>query len=368
MRSLACAILDPRKVSEIREELDAFIGKNSENPFLLSIFIKQTMETALRKDTIPIVLFFRTKGKIIGVVPLVIGKRFGVRFAAFLFDFWFSPDFIFDLEYNEVCMQNTLSYLFDNLKCQFATFDLPTDSLNINILEQICATNGITYRKKNDAGLNHRIIPVESTWADFQKSRGKKFRCEFRSIERKLDNAGSWQIELFEDANHEEKTLHKIAEVESASWKQIWRLQKNRTMDEQLFQLWEGSGFAIRNNPNVKRKVWFLELNCKPIAYSLAIQYKGTAYLAKTSYNNQYRGIYPGIYIFNRAIRDLFNCGEVKKIDFLTNLPFLKKWASKYKSRSRFFLYRGFLPKLLEMRAQQPQIQTILRFIPKLVQ
>ena len=368
MRSLTCAILDPRKISAIREELDAFIGKNSDNPFLLSVFIKQTMESALRKGTIPILLFFRTEGRIIGAVPLVIGKRFGIRFAAFLFDFWFSPDFIFDLERNEICMQNTLSYLFNHLKCQFATFDLPAGSLNVPVLERICATNGITYRKKNDAYLNHRIIPVERTWADFKKSRGKKFRCEFRSIERKLGNAGSWQITLFENTDHEEIALRKIKDVESASWKQIWRLQQNLLLDEQLFQLWTGSSFAIKTNPDFKRKVWLLELNGTTIAYSFAIQYKGTAYLAKTSYNKQYRGIYPGVYIFNWAIRDLFNCGEVKNIDFLTNLPFLKKWASQYKSRSRFVLHKGFLPKLLAILFQQPQIQSLRRFIPKLLQ
>lgn len=362
------AISDPRKIFEIEEELDAFIIKNSKNPFVLSVFIKETMESTLQKGSIPIVLVFMTEGKIIGIAPLLLRKKIGIRFANLLFDFWFSPDFIFNAEYSEVCMQNSLTFIFDHLKCKLATFELPAESLNLHILERVCKTNRICIDKKNDADLNHRIIPVESTWDNFQKSRGKYFRQEFRGIERKLGSAGKWQIILFENKDHEQDAFRRIIDVERVSWKQNWRLKQHVSADVQLFQLWEGSSLAIRTCPSFKRSVWFLELNGHAIAYSLVIQYKGTAYIAKTSYDNQYREFYPGIYAINGAVRDLFNCGRVKTIDFMTNLPFVKKWASVHQLRFRFLLWKGFLPNLFELIVQQLQISRVMRrLIPKII-
>jgi hypothetical protein len=363
LRLSICAISDPKKLSEIQEELDAFIIKNSRNPFMLTAFIKEMMESTLQKGSIPIVLVLKADEKIIGAAPLLLTKKFGMRFTKLLFDFWFSPDFIFDEVYREVCMQNSLTFIFGHLKSKFATFDLPAESLSLHLLEQACETNRIYISKKNDADLNHRIIPVDRTWTDFQKSRGKYFRQEFRGIERKLGRAGKWQILLFENNDHEQDAFQKIIDVEKTSWKQNWRLQQHVSEDVQLFQLWNGSSSAIKTCPGFKRSVWFLELNGHPIAYSLVILYKGTAYVTKTSYDNQYREIYPGIYAINESVRYLFNSGGVKTIDFMTNLPFVQKWASMHQLRVRFLLSKGFLPNLLTLLIQQPQTRIMWRLI-----
>jgi CelD/BcsL family acetyltransferase involved in cellulose biosynthesis len=362
------AISDPRKISEIEEELDAFIIKNSRNPFMFSVFIKKTMKSTLQKDSIPIVLVLMADGKIIGVVPLSLRKKFGIRFASFLFGYDYSPDFIFDREYSGVCMQNSLNFIFENLGCRFTTLNLPAESLNLQILERMRETNRIFIRKENDAYLNHNIIPVNRTWNDFQKWQGKNFRHRFKQIERRLSSAGQWQILLFENKDHEQEVIQKIMDIEKTSWKQNWRLQHHALVDESLMKFWwEGSSLAIRTYPNLKRSTWFLELNGYAIAYSLVFQYKGTAYVGKTSYNNQYRKIYPGIYINNAAIQNIFNCGRIKTIDFMTNLPFQEIWKSKNLLRSRLLLCKGSLPNL-ELTIQLPQIRRVMRrLIPELV-
>jgi hypothetical protein len=354
------AISDPKGISEIEEELDAFIIKNSRNPFMLSVFIKGMMESTLLKDSIPMVLVLMTDGKIIGVAPLLLRKKFGIRSATLLFNSWLSPDFIFDTEHNEVCMQNSLTYIFGHLKCQSAALDLPGEPLNLHILERICETNRIYLHKKNGASLNHCIIPVESTWDDFQKLRGYDFRKKFKKIERHLGRAGQWQILLFENENNEQDVFRKIMSVEEASWKQNWRFQHRTLVDEDLLKIWEGSSLAIRTCPDFKRSVFFLEVNDQAIAYHLVIQYKGTAYMVKTSYNNQYRKFGPGIYTTNVAIHDLFNCGRIKIIDFMTNLPFMKTWTSRHLLRFRLLLWKGFLPNLFELTIQLPQIRKIM--------
>lgn len=356
------AISDPRKISEIDKELDSFIIKNSNNPFMLSVFIKKRMERALLKGSSPTVLIFMTDGKIVGIAPLLIRKKFGIRFVEWLFDYPYSPDFIFDTKYSEVCMKNSFNHIFSHLKCWFAILEVPAESQNLQIIERTCKTNHISIRKKNDARLNHRVVDVACAWDDFKKSRGKDFRAEFKNIERKLCAAGKYQVLIFENRDHEQDAFQKIIDIEKTSWKQNWRLHHHAS-DDGLMSLWEGSNSAIRNCPDFKRGVWFLELNGHVIAYSLVVQYKETAYIAKTSFNSENRKLYPGIYIFNRAIRDLFNSGSIKTIDLMTNLSFMKKWASLNLLRIRLLLWKGVLPNLLVSLVQRRQPRRIMRYL-----
>jgi len=359
------AISDPREISEIQAEMDSFITKNSENPFLLSVFIQKTMESNSRKGSTPIVLVLKIDGAIIGVVPILITKRLGIRLATFLFDFWFSPDFVYDAEYREICMQSSLTFIFDHLKCKFTTFDLPAKSPNLQVLERVCKTNCLYFDKKNEDYLNHRIISVDRPWTDFKKSKGKHFRQEFRRIEYNLDSVGKWRILRFENDVQEQEAFQNIIDVEKVSWKKNWRFQQHISADLQLLQLWEGSSLAIKTCLGFNRNVWFLELNDHIIAYSLVIQYGRTAYIAKTSYDDRYREFYPGIYVINASVRDLFNSESVKTIDFLTNLPFVKKWASGCELRVKSLLWKDYMPNFFKMIIRQPQTKLILNLIPE---
>jgi CelD/BcsL family acetyltransferase involved in cellulose biosynthesis len=213
----------------------------------------------------------------------------------------------------------------------------------------MCEANKIGFRNENDVPIDHAIVPVKSTWSDFQKSKSKSFIRKSENIERRLANAGRLNILRFENEDNEQDALGKITDIEEASWKQNWRVKHHYLADENLLNLWEASNLLTRSHLDFKRRVWMLELNDQPVAYNLALLYKGTAYMFKTSYKNQYRKFYPGIYINNIAIRDLFDSGNVQLIDFMTNLPFHKRWTSKYLVRVRFLMWKGFLAKLIRV-------------------
>ena len=360
------AISDPKKISEIREDLDSFIVKNSQNPFMLSVFIEKEMESALRKGQDPIVLVTMADGKIVSVAPLLIKRKLGLGFASWLFSHWFSPDFILDKDHRETCMESALDFVFDHLQCQFGTIDLPSESSNLQTLCKIGESNGFQYSKTTDDWLNHRVMRVDCKWDDYQKSKGRSFRRRFRQIEQQLSSSGNWEIRVFEDEDGEEEALRKIMAVEDASWKQSWRTQNGASVDEELLTVWEASSTALKTFSGLRRSVWFLELNGQAIAYTMVLQYKGVAYTFKTSFDDKYRKLSPGIYIKNVALRDLFNSGRVALIDFMTNLPFHDRWTSTQQSRVEFLLSKGFLPNLIRRTIQQPQARTVMRrLLPK---
>jgi hypothetical protein len=212
--------------------------------------------------------------------------------------------------------------------------------------------------------MGHRIIPVRCTWAEFEKLKGKKFRNEFKSIERKLNQAGSWRILCIENGNKGSDAIKKILDVERMSWKEGWRSQLGIEIDPDLIMMWEGSQYMVKTEPDFKLSVWLLELNGQTLAYVLFPQYKEVAYLAKTSYDERYKKFYPGIYVINAAIRELFNKRQARHIDFLTDLAFMETWTSICLPRVRVMIsQKGILPIIIRFTVANAYIKNILRII-----
>ena len=315
-------ISDPSKILELREELDAFVNKWSNNPFLLSGFISQFMRSNRITGWTPCFLVAKADGKIVATAPLMIKKSLGMRFARFFPNLWFSPDFVVDEQYRDACMSYVVEYLAKTLNCRVASFCMPVRSPKLETIEQHCKDNGMSFSAKNQSG--HCVLPVECTWDEFQEKKGR--RRSIRQIERKLNQIGPWKIEYVENVGNRPDVLEKILDVERMSWKESWRNGKQMATDEDLLMIWEGTQITAKTKTDFKGSVWFLQINQETVAYAFVIKYKDTAFIAKTSYNNKYRKFYVGKYVMHTAIRDLFNEDKIKAIDFMTELPFMSFW------------------------------------------
>jgi len=333
------AISDPFKILELEGALDAFVNKLSKNPFLLEGFLSQFIRSNRLRGGTPFVLVVKADKNFIGIAPLVIKKQLGMRFAEFFPNWWFSPDFVVEDQYREACMGYVVEYLFQSLNCLFARFYLPSESSNLETLEQQCKVHGIKFSATNHFG--HCILPVECTWNKFQEKKGR--RRIIRQIERKLNQLGLWKIVYVENVSNRPDVLEKILAVERMSWKESWRNGMKMAIDEELLMAWEGSQIEAKTTTDFKCSVWFLEINSETVAYTFVIQYKGTAIITKTSYDNRYRKFYVGKYIMHLTIRDLFNEGQIKTIDFMTELPFMSFWTSLSLSHVRVLMYKSNL-------------------------
>jgi len=100
--------------------------------------------------------------------------------------------------------------------------------------------------------------------------------------------------------------------------------------------------------PSFKWNVWFLEFKGKALSYILEIEFKDVAYLVQTSYDEQYKKLYPGIAIQNAAIQEIFNRTQNKYIDFLSDFPFHQIWTNKCLSRVKVQLTKGTVPIMLQ--------------------
>jgi CelD/BcsL family acetyltransferase involved in cellulose biosynthesis len=353
------AISGPSKILELKEGLDAFVNKWSKNPFLLGGFISQYMRSNQVRGWTPFVLVVKADEKIVGTAPLMIKTRLGMRFAQFFLNDVFSPDFVIDDRYREACMGYVVEYLFKTLNCRFARFYLPAESPNLETLEQQCKVHGIGFSAKNQS--RHRIIPVECTWDEFQEKKGR--RRIIRQIERKLNQIGPWKIVYVENVSNRPDVLEKILDVERMSWKESWRSRMQIAPDEDLLTDWRGSQIVARTKTDFKCSVWFLQINRETVAYAFVDKYKGTAFIVKTSYDDRYSKFYVGKYIMHIAIRDMFNEGQIKTIDFLTELPFMSFWTSLSLSRIGVLMSKGNLATLAERLLSNTFVSRVLKVV-----
>ena len=79
MRFLIRVISDISGLLEIENVWNEFVRDHTESPFLLSGFTKEFIRVNAEKGWTPMLLVFSVDNNIIGIAPLAIKTKFGVR-------------------------------------------------------------------------------------------------------------------------------------------------------------------------------------------------------------------------------------------------------------------------------------------------
>jgi CelD/BcsL family acetyltransferase involved in cellulose biosynthesis len=351
---------DVETLVSIKEVWNRIVRDCGPNPFLLTELLVQFMRLRVREGWHPLLLVLSVDRVPVGVAPLMTRKRFGMRITRFLLASYLSPDFALEDRYRGQCIEQIVQFVFQKLQSDLLELTLPAESPNGGLLKVQCESRNLHYEVRKNARLGHRLVPIYPSWGAFLSSQRHDFRSaggelvylkhqssvDVNRMKRNLDRAGRWRIHYVDDLGKEPDEVRRIHAVEKLSWKEEWRRQRGVT-DEDLHAIIEGSIHASASEPSFKCRVCFLELNGQAIAYALIMEYGKLAYSAKTSFAEEYRKLSPGVFIVNESIRALCDNGQVREMDFLTDLPFHKRWPSTMAMRvsvvvSRSRLYSVF--------------------------
>jgi hypothetical protein len=336
-------IVDAKDILSIEYQWNTLVNESSRNPFLLSEFVVQFMKYIPRNWT-PMIIVMSDKSRIVGIAPLKTKMSILGRYFEFLHPSWCS-EFIFDEQYRNQCVNYLLDFLFNKLKCKFASFALSGESPYLDLLNQQHISKRIHLTTAQE--MSHRVVPINSSWTEFEASRTKNFGRQYRRIKRSLDKAGSWKV-IRVEGKEQSEIVDRILNIEERSWKETLRTQEGET-DWLLTLFLSASERLAKIEPNFKWGVWFLELKGKVISYQLSIEYKEIVYFVKTSYDNEYRQFYPGIIVQHFAIQDQFAKRQNKCVDFVSDLPYQQKWTDVCLSRLRIQLTKGTLPTFIQL-------------------
>jgi hypothetical protein len=317
-----------REFEQVESSWDE-LAKTGTNWHMLGDFVRNMMLYSESRGQIPIVVLEMINGHAVGICAFVAQRRYGFRVARFLLPAEYSPDFIVAPGHREAFVADSLEVLFERMKCQIAFLSLPGGSPQGVAVNRYCRRKGLKLAR--EVSSRHSVIMVDQGWKEFEMQQGGEFRRHFRKIEGKLTRSGAWTT-VQAKANGAE-SVKKIEAVETYSWKHQDRRKKKPILAGLRGYITYPNS---RSLDHLTPDVFFLELNGAPIAYAIVCKIDGVAYIAKTSYDNRYLHFYPGQYVQHTAIRSLFDAKRVSRIDFMTDLPYHRKWTSLREPREIF--------------------------------
>jgi len=261
--------------------------------------------------------------------------------AEFLLAASYSPDLVVLDQFRRIFLEELMKFLYAGLGCQFVDFTLPSESPTVRLLRKWA--KGIYKESPIDEPYadSHSVLEVKGSWKDFCETRGKNFSRHYAKIERKLDEAGAWRVSNSNIDNPD--IVAKIRGIESNSWKNVERNGREDPYLEATLEYWK---LAPPNFTSFLPQAWLLELNYEPIAYAIVLPLNCHAFMAKTSYNARYGRLYAGEFIQNFAIREMYDSGAISKIDFMSVLPYHRRWTKVSMSRTRIITARGIIPSI----------------------
>ncbi|HVP24250.1 MAG TPA: GNAT family N-acetyltransferase [Conexivisphaerales archaeon] len=347
--STLVTISDLEGLEELASSWDNFVLSQGASPFLLSGYVKYYMMRCKVEGWTPVLLVETSDSGITGIGAFKTRRRMGVKTAEFLLSVPYSSDFLADVKSEGPFITECMEALFGKQGCQLAELILPSGSPHVDSLRRWSRFRGIGFHSLPPRKLlKHSVLPVQGTWEGFVRSRGREFARHYAKIERKLGENGTQSL-VSEEINGPE-VGSAIVELDGRSWKEEYRRDAGRTFDPDLELL---TGYWKRASPVGLRalpRAYFLELDGRPIAFAIAVILGRTAYLVKTSYDAHFAKLYPGDLIQNYVVRDMFQSGRVTLVDFLTKLPYHRRWTSVYRDRERVRLTKvGLLAALLMM-------------------
>lgn len=340
MRIVIKIITDTSQLCGIEKELDDFIGKWSNSPFLSSSFIKEGAKLCRSDGWIPLILIIYHSNRIIGMAPLALQNKFGINMARFLFGGHFLPDIVANDDYREICIFTVLKTLLNYLKCKFVNLTLSTDSENLTLVKKYSRELSVFFSKKTTG--SRRIIHVNGTWDSFLEGKSRSFARSIRKSLRKLDKSGIWNINCVKNVSQDPKVFEKIAEIAKRSWKKKWMADRGIKADPELSAILNVLRDAVNENPVFQWQVYFLKLNNHLLAYRLIFIKEGKIFCKRTSYDERYSGFAPGKVLQYFVFKRLFNESNIKLIDFCNDHPYMEDWSPNVIPQITVYIQKNF--------------------------
>ena len=305
---------------------DREICDHVDDPFLSGCMIDLHWKIGKQIGWRPFMMIFLVEGRIIGFAPLMMRSRFNSRYVS-NFDQYTIPDFFVD-EYREVCISIMVDYLFERLNCSSADLTFMDGSVNQKILEKVCEKKGFRFSRWPQEG--QAIIPIKTSLEVFRGFLSRNTRKKFRRLVKKIDNLGSWKISCYDI---DQSSIEKVWVVEKYSWKNNLRGKKKAINNWGIEFALKGAQRNRLGEGFFDSELWFLEVNDMPVAYVLVLKHNRIVFFAKTSYDQRFGAISPGVFLMNDLVERAFQECSAEKIDFFGNLSFVQVWNPVVKKR-----------------------------------
>jgi hypothetical protein len=252
-------------------------------------------------------LFFRNEQSLVGIAPLLKDREGELWCAKTLV----SPINCHSRRANIICGLNPallfealFTHLQNGHQCRPLTFlrTLSDGPLALNLPE-------IANRHHKSVLLIDEppspIIRLTSDWETYQKSRSRHLAKEVRRKVKRFENAGHGERRIAQSADQCDQAIADVMRIERNSWKE--NAGTSLTADPNFCRFYRDLAATAARNGWLR--LYLLYLDSVPVAYVYGIVFQNQYYALKTSFDENYRELSPGVVLFDHVFRDTFASG-----------------------------------------------------------
>lgn len=189
------------------------------------------------------------------------------------------------------------------------------------------------YRSERPSRVSPRL-DVTTSWQGYIGSLPRKRTSRWERQNRRLRDAGEVRVGRLDDSTDVDRLVDRFIDVESRSWKER---EGTSIRGRGLAAFYHELCRALAERGWLQP--WWLEFDGRMIAFILGVVFQGTYYVLKTSYDESYSRLSPGVCLFHDTIRGAFEAG-VDHVDFLGERAKWKcEWASGEQAHATVALY-----------------------------
>ncbi len=170
-------------------------------------------------------------------------------------------------------------------------------------------------------------VDTSGSWDEFLAGRPRKVTHEWERKMRKLERAGAHEVKRLMPGSDPHPLIDAMIEIEERSWKEESGTSITQRGVADFYHELAGSFIAERSAGSELLPFW-LELDGRRIGFLFGIAYRGTYYALKTSFDEEFRKLAPGVTLFHHAINYAFEHG-LDRFDFVGQRARWKdEWAT----------------------------------------
>lgn len=319
-----------------------------------------------------VILTVRDKTELIGIAPLmeVTISIAGITIRKIEFismmRFAYSPsnlagslDFIIKTGRHNGVLACIFSFLKNNIKgwTYLRLHPVRSDSSSIPVLESIANEHRFSLQRRI---VFHNVrVPVDTTWEEYCRQRGKNFCKKFTYLEKKIKQLGDLKYFDISSPSSLESAYKTLIDIEHRSWKSKNGLQIYHSMYRNFFPM-----LAKVCSANGMLRLWILELNGKGIAYDLSIMYSNKIESLISTYDKTYAKYSPGNLLTYHAFNKYFQ-EKLQEINLLWgDISAKSKWTSTFDTYDEIYIFNTGTPqRLLYFIYNKLMFYRVIRFI-----
>ncbi len=234
---------------------------------------------------------------------------------------------------------------------------LPVDGPSHAAVSRALKATGCSVRERRSRVSPH--VDISSSWEEFLKSKPSKVSREWRRKMRKLGREGLVEVKRMDSGSSPRDLIDEFVGVESRSWKE----EAGTSISGRGIGMFYHELTESLTRAGAFRPFW-IEFDGRMIGFLLGAVHGGVYYALKTSFDEAFGKLSPGVTLFDHAIRDAFSEG-LDRFDFTGRRARWKdEWATGHTEHVDVRLYPrgvgGTLACFLDSYAK-PVVRRLLR-------